>query len=125
MGSISRVADVVTDAQHQSARQRIVQLLASYQKVEDLLHIGAYAAGTNPEFDLANACKSAIDQMLRQGASETSTDDFARTRQQLLALCQLVDRTQQQLNQPRSNAPHGPQAQRLEAPAEQSSSVMA
>ncbi|MBH06274.1 MAG: EscN/YscN/HrcN family type III secretion system ATPase [Phycisphaeraceae bacterium] len=125
VGSISRVADVVTDAQHQSARQRIVQLLASYQKVEDLLHIGAYAAGTNPEFDLAIACKSAIDQMLRQGASETSTDDFARTRQQLLALCQLVDRTQQQLSQPRSNAPQGPQAQRLEAPAEQSSSVMA
>lgn len=98
--SISRVANDVTDAEHRDARQKIVKLLASYREVEDLLNIGAYAAGSSPDFDLAIACKPAIDQLLQQGEGERGEPaDFGRTRAQLMALMQRIAGAEQQLAQ--------------------------
>lgn len=99
--SISRCTLDVTDPEHQAARQQVLSLLAAYREVEDLLNIGAYAAGSNPEYDLAIACKPAIDQLLRQGLHEVhGLADFQRTRQQLLALAQQIQQTRlQQLRQ--------------------------
>jgi flagellum-specific ATP synthase len=66
--------------------------------VEDLLNIGAYAAGSNPDFDLAIACKPAIDALLQQGRNEvTGKADFERTKKQLLALTQQFQLAKRQL----------------------------
>ncbi|MEM8739786.1 MAG: FliI/YscN family ATPase [Planctomycetota bacterium] len=104
--SISRVADDVTDPAHQNARRQVLKLVAAYQKVEDLLNIGAYAAGSNPDFDLAITAKPAIDRLLQQGRGEVQGQaDFAQTTAQLHALNQLLDQTRQQLAATQ-NKPH-------------------
>jgi len=111
LASISRLAEEITTQDHQSARGRVVQLISAYRKVEDLLNIGAYAAGSNPDFDLAIACKPAIDQLLRQGRTEMSNaGDFQRTSKQLQALIHHIDAAKQQLAKPRRSAPSGPAA---------------
>ncbi|MEM7626405.1 MAG: FliI/YscN family ATPase [Planctomycetota bacterium] len=99
-GSISRVADDVTDTNHQQARRAVVKLIAAYRQVEDLVNIGAYAAGSNPDFDLAITCKPAIDRLLQQGGGEVQGQaDFAAAASQLFALSQLLEQTQQKLQQ--------------------------
>lgn len=98
VSSISRVADDVTDGEHQHARRQVLKLVHAYRQVEDLLNIGAYAAGSNPDFDLAIACKPQIDQLLQQSRSRGSEKaDFMKTRAILMALHQQIERTRAQL----------------------------
>ncbi len=100
-GSISRVADDITDSSHQQARRAVLKLIAAYRQVEDLVNIGAYAPGSNPEFDLAITCKPAIDRLLQQGRGEVQGQaKFAQTTAQLQALAGLLDQTRQQLQSP-------------------------
>ena len=97
-GSISRVADDVTDPNHQQCRRQVLKLISAYRQVEDLVNIGAYAAGSNPDFDLAITCKPAIDRLLQQGRGEVQGQaEFDQTTQQLQALAQLLEQTKQQL----------------------------
>ncbi len=99
-GSISRVADDITDSAHQQARREVLKLIASYRQVEDLVNIGAYAAGSNPDFDLAITVKPAIDRLLQQGRGEVQgRASFEQTAKQLFALQQLLEQTRQQLMQ--------------------------
>jgi flagellum-specific ATP synthase len=100
--SISRLADEVTDKQHQLARRQVLKLVNDYQQVEDLLTIGAYAAGSSPDYDLAIACKPAVDQLLQQPRVEPGRADFDKTRKQLLALVGHVDQARLQLQRPQA-----------------------
>jgi len=92
------VASDVTTVQQSRRRAEALKLISAYQRVEDLLNIGAYAAGSSPDFDLAIACKPAIDQLLQQGRGEGDTiADFQKTQAQLEALGQHIDQAKQQL----------------------------
>lgn len=71
--SVSRVAPDVTAEDHAEARQQVNRLMHAFAEVEDLVNIGAYASGSNPDFDLAIECKPAIDELLRQRPSETTS----------------------------------------------------
>ncbi len=94
--SISRVmVDVVTE-EHQAAARRIQRVLAVWQEIEDLVNIGAYAAGTNPQFDLAVQAKPLIDAFLQQRITERVTFDEAR--RQLLSLAQQLEQMEQRLS---------------------------
>ncbi len=94
--SVSRVANDVIDAQHSADAAQVRRLLAAYRDVEDLLNIGAYAGGSNEDFDLAIACKPAIDQLLMQGRSEMpSVSDFSKTAKQLQAVGLLINQQRQ------------------------------
>ncbi|NJL32151.1 MAG: FliI/YscN family ATPase, partial [Phycisphaerales bacterium] len=96
--SISRCADDVTDKPQQLARRDVLRLVGAYREVEDLLNIGAYAAGSNPDFDLAIACKPVIDQLLQQGRHEVSgRADFLLHKKMLLAMSQQITGAKQQL----------------------------
>ena len=98
MGSISRLCDQVIDPEHAAARQQILKLIAAYHEVEDLLNIGAYAAGSNSDYDLAIACKAMIDQLVQQGRNErVGSGDFQSTRNLLVALSQRIEVARQQL----------------------------
>jgi len=108
--SISRVADQVTTPQHQEAATLIKQLVHSYDDVEDLLNIGAYATGSNPEFDLAIACKPAIDQFLQQGRGNADAAQFERTCNTLTTLAATIQQQRQKLSPKRP--PHSGQQQR-------------
>jgi FliI/YscN family ATPase len=67
--SISRVrGDVVTPEQLAHAK-RVLALSAVYQDIEDLVNIGAYVPGVNPEFDLAVQGRQRILQFLQQDSA--------------------------------------------------------
>ena len=71
--SVSRLATEICPDDYQQAMSRIRSLLAVYQDNEDLISIGAYRSGANPEIDLAIAMRAALNQYLQQGIKE-STD---------------------------------------------------
>jgi FliI/YscN family ATPase len=64
--SISRVRSDVTSPQRQKQAKRLLSLTAIYNEIEDLVNIGAYAPGANPEFDLAVQTRPKIVQFLQQ-----------------------------------------------------------
>jgi len=100
VSSVSRVVDDVTGVEQQVARRLVLQLVHHYREVEELVNIGAYAAGSNPDFDLAIAAKVIIDQLLRQGRSEAQGKaDFEYGRKLLAALAQTIEQARQQLAQ--------------------------
>jgi flagellum-specific ATP synthase len=82
--SISRVMiDIVNDEHKQMAR-RIVQILATYKKAEDLINIGAYVRGSNPEIDYAISMIDRINGFLKQDIYEKI--DFRQTIDQMRIL---------------------------------------
>lgn len=70
LDSISRVADDVVDVRHRAARAQVTRVLAAYRRVEDLVQIGAYARGSDPESDVAIEYHTAIEQLLAQRRDE-------------------------------------------------------
>jgi len=80
LDSVSRVANDVTTAEHQQARQTLVRLLAAHSEAEDLIQIGAYASGSNALTDAAIACKPIIDNILQQRSDDVETfeESYAR-----------------------------------------------
>jgi FliI/YscN family ATPase len=72
LDSVSRVADVVCDEHHRRARRTVLKLLAAYSEAEELITIGAYASGSNPDCDVAIALKPRIDEFCRQEVEENA-----------------------------------------------------
>ena len=71
LGSISRVMDDIVDEKHRQNAHGLKQILATYRKVEDLINIGAYVAGSNPKIDYAITMIDRINAYLRQDIGET------------------------------------------------------
>jgi flagellum-specific ATP synthase len=61
--------DICSDKQVADGRV-ITRLMATYRKAEDMINIGAYAQGSNPEIDLAIVMHNHIDAFLRQAVAE-------------------------------------------------------
>lgn len=73
--SISRVmTDVVTD-EHKERANKLKATLATYTEAEDLINIGAYAKGSNPEIDYAIEKIGGIKRFLTQLTNENHTFD--------------------------------------------------
>jgi FliI/YscN family ATPase len=87
--SISRVRSAVAEPDQLRHARRILSLLAVYQDIEDLVNIGAYVAGTNPEFDLAVQARPRIVQYLQQDFTAPTTLPQAIT--QLKELFNFID----------------------------------
>ncbi|MCB2183837.1 MAG: flagellar protein export ATPase FliI [Desulfobulbaceae bacterium] len=84
MGSVSRCMSDVVVKEQVAASHRFLETLATYRRSEDLINIGAYAAGTNPKIDTAINMIDKINGYLQQNVEEKCTAD--ESRQQLLAL---------------------------------------
>jgi flagellum-specific ATP synthase len=97
LDSISRVMTDVTDEEHKAAAEIVKRVLATWQDIEDLVNIGAYAAGTNPDFDLAVYGKPLIDEFLRQDINERET--FEGSRRKLLELAHHLSQRSKQLQE--------------------------
>jgi flagellum-specific ATP synthase len=67
LGSVSRVMIDVVGEDQILARNKLVSVMAVYKKVEDLINIGAYVEGSNPEIDYAIKKLPEINAFLRQG----------------------------------------------------------
>ncbi len=83
--SISRVAPAVTGTTQRADAQRLRRLLAAHRSVRELVEIGAYVAGTDPDADAALALMPRIEDFLRQGM-----DDAADATHTWAALHELV-----------------------------------
>ena len=84
LGSVSRVKTEVIDKEQQQFAQKVLSHLAVYRENEDLINIGAYAAGSNPRLDEALKKIDRINLFLRQDVNERS--DFVSTRSRLREL---------------------------------------
>ena len=82
--SISRVMNNVVDNEHKSAAGKIRNLMANYAKNEDLINIGAYAKGTDPDVDKAIIMHDKIEAYLIQSTDEKT--DFEITKNELINL---------------------------------------
>jgi len=78
LDSVSRVADEVSDKDHNAARRHVARLMAVYREVEDLVQIGAYAKGSNPEADVAIEFHRQISDLLRQGRDQVQPFEKSR-----------------------------------------------
>ena len=90
LDSISRVMTDVVDDDHRRIAREVASLLAAYNEVEDLVNIGAYAAGSNPLYDLAIRMRDPINAFLAQGMNERA--DFADTRRRLGELDAMIQK---------------------------------
>lgn len=64
--SKSRVMVDVTSKTHQESARRLIQTLSTYKEAEDLINIGAYVKGSNPNIDYALKKINDINGFLKQ-----------------------------------------------------------
>ncbi len=83
LNSVSRVMPAITDEIHRQHAGRFRRLMASYERARDLINIGAYVQGSDPDIDAALEALPKIRRFLQQGQDFTP---FGEMRQQLQAI---------------------------------------
>jgi len=83
--SVSRLRSDVTPKDVLQAGKTITGYLATFKRVEDMVNIGAYVKGSNPEIDKALELIGPINEFLRQPVEEKQT--LEESFQKLLSLC--------------------------------------
>ena len=101
LASISRAADRLVDEHVLAARRCVLKLLSALAGAEELVSIGAYAPGSDPDVDIALALKGELNGFLQQGSSEAY--EFPRTCRVLLELHGLIDSMRAQLAKATNN----------------------
>ena len=79
--SISRCMSQIATREHKQAANKLKNVLATYNEAEDLINIGAYKKGSNPNIDYAISRIDAVNGFLCQGTDEKFT--FEETVQML------------------------------------------
>ena len=82
--SISRCMSMVTDKTHRAAAGKLKNIMATYNEAEDLINIGAYKKGSNPNIDNAISKIGAVNDFLLQTTDEKY--DFNQTVEMLEGL---------------------------------------
>jgi flagellum-specific ATP synthase len=77
LDSISRVANKITTPQQKADAAELRRMMAAHREVRELVEIGAYVQGTNPEADRATAVWPQVLAFLQQGLDEQVTADQA------------------------------------------------
>lgn len=72
LNSVSRVMPAITGQEHLGLAAKARKHLATYEKARDLVNIGAYVNGTDPEIDAALAVMPALNAFLQQGRNDVS-----------------------------------------------------
>jgi FliI/YscN family ATPase len=101
--SVSRVMPDVIDSPHMTAARKVRRLISIYHDVEDLVNIGAYVPGSNPEIDLAVRAHPLIDKFLRQEVRDHL--DFPLAKKLLFELGARIDQEGQSLQGNSKNSP--------------------
>jgi len=82
--SVSRLAGSITSKDDQQAARKVRAALATYRRSEDLINLGAYAAGSNADLDEAIRLRPGLLDFLRQTPDEQSP--IQETRRHLRSL---------------------------------------
>jgi FliI/YscN family ATPase len=64
--SISRVSQQISSERLLESAKAVREALASYERSEDLIHLGAYVSGSNPKLDASIRCREQAMTFLRQ-----------------------------------------------------------
>ena len=83
--SVSRLMNRVVSPEAREAAEEARRLLASYDRIEDLVNVGAYESGSDPEADRAIAAYPHLAAFLQQGINETPDAPPSETLQRLLS----------------------------------------
>ena len=87
MNSVSRVMPALTTREHLQFASFARKNLAVYEKVRDLVNIGAYVKGSDPEVDTALLVMPTLDKFLQQDRTDVSS--FEDTVQYLNRISQI------------------------------------
>lgn len=87
--SKSRVRDSLIDPEHREAAARVSRVIAAYREKQDLISVGAYQEGSDPDVDAALRLREPIRDFLRQSPDEHT--DLERSRERLLDLARRVE----------------------------------
>jgi flagellum-specific ATP synthase len=82
--SVSRLTSRVASKEQQEAARKVREAMAIYQQSEDLIQLGAYAAGSNPRLDASIRGRDGLMKFLRQDAHVSAPRE--ETLEQLNAL---------------------------------------
>ena len=75
LDSVSRLMSELATKEHRDAATKLREMLATYQSSEDLILLGAYAAGSSPALDHAIARRDNTLKFLRQAPDEPTEWD--------------------------------------------------
>jgi flagellum-specific ATP synthase len=73
--SVSRSAEEIALPKQLELSRKLKRLVAVYEEARDLINIGAYVKGSNPEIDAAVASIDAVNALLRQDLKEITDFD--------------------------------------------------
>jgi FliI/YscN family ATPase len=73
--SVSRLASKISTREQTAAARAVREALAEYRRAEDLIQLGAYAAGSNPKLDAAIRAQPQLIEFLRQEADQKAAPD--------------------------------------------------
>ena len=68
--SISRCMSQITDKEHRRLAGKLKNVMATYNEAEDLINIGAYKAGSNPDIDYSISMIKEVNAFLQQDVEE-------------------------------------------------------
>jgi len=89
LGSVSRLAIKVVPPEVARASSLLRRLLAVYSEAEDLINVGAYVRGTNPEIDNAITLMPVMREFLMQRIDEKAP--LEETRRRLLEIASSLE----------------------------------
>ncbi len=75
LASVSRVMPNIVSKNHLNLSNQIKKTMATYEEARDLINIGAYKKGSNPDIDYSISKIKNINTFLRQDVDEVSTFD--------------------------------------------------
>lgn len=103
--SVSRLRSDITTDQVQLDGRTMLRHMATFKKVEDMVNIGAYQRGSNPEVDEAIQMVGPINQFLRQLVNENEPLEGAFAKLHQLVGGGGIPLNPQQTAQPQQQAP--------------------
>ena len=80
LASISRVMADIVDVEHRDSAGHLLKVLATYREAEDLISIGAYVDGSDPQIDFAKKMIGKINAFLQQGTYQKINYEESVTR---------------------------------------------
>ena len=86
--SLSRVMNQCTTTEHRADASAVRRALNAYESQRELITLGAYQAGANPQVDAMIRHLDRVQAFLGQAPTESST--FSRTLEELGALARLL-----------------------------------
>ena len=89
--SLSRAVPGCNSSEENALTQRARSAMATYQRMADMIRLGAYKSGTDREVDEAIALMPRLNQFLSQGRNERSTR--AEAFEQLAQIMQTIPQT--------------------------------